>query len=221
MRKFLAAMLCAVCLVLIEGWGGAYANTPERTAFEASSVQRWIHYRKSHVRRFKRGRHFARYDRGGRWAQKYRGRHAARAYYRQHAAAAAVGSVTSAIGSYSSGLVSVARQYLGTNPTGQRSLWCMDFVNLVARQVGYRGTHSRAASSALSWPAAQHGCVGCVAVTTRGGRRRAGFFPAHVGIVSGYTAHGDPILISGNCGRYRTCEAPYPRSRIIGYRMPS
>ncbi|WP_334478131.1 hypothetical protein [Bradyrhizobium algeriense] len=47
-------------------------------------------------------------------------------------------------------------------------------------------------------------------------RRRGG---GHVGLVSGFTPAGDPIVISGNHGRV-VGEGVYPRSRIIAHVSP-
>jgi uncharacterized protein (TIGR02594 family) len=112
-------------------------------------------------------------------------------------------------------LVTEARKYLGTNPTGQKKLWCATFMNFVLAKVGYAGTHSDAAKSF-----AQYGHrisepkVGAIAVLTRG--KRGG----HVGIVTGIDSQGNPIIISGNHG-HQVGEAVYSRSRVIAYVMPS
>ena len=42
----------------------------------------------------------------------------------------------------------------------------------------------------------------------------------HVGIVSGIDRYGNPILISGNNGRYGVAETVYPRARILAYVLP-
>lgn len=49
------------------------------------------------------------------------------------------------------GIASAASRHIGSNPTGQRYLWCQDFVNLAVTQAGYRGTGSRQARSVLRW----------------------------------------------------------------------
>lgn len=77
-------------------------------------------------------------------------------------------------------------------------------MNWVLEKAGYRGTHSDLAMSFASLPqTSMH--VGAIAVMGH-----------HVGIVSGVTARGDPILISGNHGS-RVREAVYPRSRIRAF----
>jgi uncharacterized protein (TIGR02594 family) len=112
-------------------------------------------------------------------------------------------------------LVTEARKYLGTNPTGQKKLWCATFMNFVLAKVGYAGTHSDAAKSF-----AQYGHrisepkVGAIAVLTRG---KSG---GHVGIVTGIDGQGNPIIISGNHG-HQVGEAVYSRARVIAYVMPS
>lgn len=59
----------------------------------------------------------------------------------------------------------------------------------------------------LSGPA-----VGAIAVMSRRGG-------GHVGVVSGVTAAGDPIVISGNHNR-RVVDSVYPRGRILTYVDP-
>jgi hypothetical protein len=48
--------------------------------------------------------------------------------------------------------------------------------------------------------------------------RRGG---GHVGIVSGFDASGNPIVISGNGGGSRVTEHVYPRSRIRAWVSPT
>lgn len=112
------------------------------------------------------------------------------------------------------GLVSQARAYLGSNPTGKSSLWCARFLNMVLERTGRRGTGSDMASSFASFGSRVSGPqVGAIAVMSRG--KRGG----HVGIVSGIDSSGNPIIISGNHGG-RVGESTYPRGRIYAYVMP-
>ena len=112
------------------------------------------------------------------------------------------------------GLVSQARAYLGSNPTGKASLWCARFLNMVLERTGRRGTGSDMASSFASFGSRVSGPqVGAIAVMSRG--KRGG----HVGIVSGIDSSGNPIIISGNHGG-RVGESAYPRGRIHAYVMP-
>jgi uncharacterized protein (TIGR02594 family) len=110
--------------------------------------------------------------------------------------------------------ISVAQQYKGTNPTGRKSLWCADFLNLVLTRSGMQGTSSSMAKSFASYGQRLPGPkVGAIAVISRG--RTAG----HVGIVTGIDASGNPILISGNHNN-TVAEASYSRGRVIAYVWP-
>lgn len=111
--------------------------------------------------------------------------------------------------------VSVARQYKGTNPTGRRSLWCADFLNLVLTKSGMQGTSSSMAKSFASYGTRLPGPkVGAIAVLSRG---KGG---GHVGIVTGIDDNGNPILISGNHNN-TVAEASYSRGRIVAYVWPN
>jgi uncharacterized protein (TIGR02594 family) len=111
--------------------------------------------------------------------------------------------------------ISVARQYKGTNPTGQKSQWCADFMNFVLARSGLEGTSSRAAGSFASYGQRLSGPkVGAIAVIARG--KSAG----HVGIVTDIDPNGNPILISGNYNN-TVAEATYSRGRVIAYVWPT
>jgi uncharacterized protein (TIGR02594 family) len=114
----------------------------------------------------------------------------------------------------SSDIVSEARRYIGTNPTGRRALWCARFMNFVLQRLGYRGTGSDMAQSFASYGTRISGPqVGAIAVFSRGVRG------GHVGVVSGVDEKGNPIIISGNHNN-SVAEAPYPRSRVRAYVLP-
>jgi uncharacterized protein (TIGR02594 family) len=114
----------------------------------------------------------------------------------------AYGGVTSDV------LVSEARKYIGTNPTGRGSLWCGAFLDMVLKRTGHAGGGN------LAWGYARYGTrvpgpqVGAIAVM-RG----------HVGVVSGIDANGNPIIVSGN-HNHTVAESVYPRSRIAAYVVP-
>jgi uncharacterized protein (TIGR02594 family) len=117
-------------------------------------------------------------------------------------------------GIFGGGLVSTARSHLGST-AGQlglpRSLWCADFMNMVMRATGHRGTGSRTAKSYLALPhTSAH--VGAIAVL----RRRGG---GHVGVVSGFDGAGNPIVVSGNHNS-RVGEGVYPKGRVIAFVSP-
>ena len=113
-----------------------------------------------------------------------------------------------------SSVVAEARRWIGTNPTDRKSLWCARFMNFVLKRVGLSGTSSDMANSFASYGQRLAGPkVGAIAVMSRG---RGG---GHVGVVSGFDSHGDPIVISGNHS-HRVAEAVYSRSRIYAYVAP-
>lgn len=113
-----------------------------------------------------------------------------------------------------SNLVSVAREYVGGNPTGKHSLWCGNFMNFVLERTGHRPSPSNTALSFARYGRRVPGpVVGAIAVM----HRRGG---GHVGVVSGIDAHGNPVIISGN-HNHRVEEAVYPRGRIAAYVVPN
>jgi uncharacterized protein (TIGR02594 family) len=119
-----------------------------------------------------------------------------------------------------SDLVSEARRWIGTNPTGWAHVWCGRFMNFVLERTGRRGTGSNLALSFAHYGSRVGGPqVGAIAVMGRRGRAAGGSAGGHVGVVSGIDANGNPIIISGNHGHI-VAEAVYPRSRIFAYVMP-
>jgi uncharacterized protein (TIGR02594 family) len=113
----------------------------------------------------------------------------------------------------SSSLVSTARSYLGTNPTGRRSLWCGAFMDLVLKKNGHAGGGNLAKAYARYGRRVSGPQVGAIAVMNRRGG-------GHVGVVSGVDANGNPIIISGNHNR-TVAETVYPRGRITAYVVPN
>ncbi|WP_315768334.1 MULTISPECIES: TIGR02594 family protein [unclassified Bradyrhizobium] len=110
-----------------------------------------------------------------------------------------------------SSFVERARQFVGetAHQVGVRStLWCSAFLRKIT---GATGVDDRA----LSWESHRRVAPQVGAVVTMG--RRGG---GHVGIVSGFTAKGDPIVISGNHG-HRVAESVYPRHRIRTWVSPT
>jgi uncharacterized protein (TIGR02594 family) len=108
----------------------------------------------------------------------------------------------------SSDLVSAARRYIGTNPTGRRTLWCGAFMAMIAPDAARR---VRNPNMALSWAALPHVAprIGAIAVL---GRRGGG----HVGVVTGFDGRGNPIIVSGN-HNHRVGEGVYSASRVRAY----
>lgn len=127
---------------------------------------------------------------------------------RQDALAA---STRRAYGGYTTNsLVSEARKYLGTNPTGRARLWCGAFMDMVLKRTGRPGGGNLARAYARYGTRVSGPQVGAIAVTNGGG---------HVGVVSGVDPNGNPIIVSGNHNR-TVAEAVYPRGRIAVYVMP-
>jgi uncharacterized protein (TIGR02594 family) len=116
-------------------------------------------------------------------------------------------------GAYDGGsLVSEARRYIGTNPTGRRSLWCGAFMDMVLKQTGHRGGGNLALGYERYGTRVAGPQVGAIAVMGRHGG-------GHVGVVTGIDASGNPIIVSGNHNN-TVAESVYPRSRIAAYVVP-
>ena len=137
-----------------------------------------------------------------------KGRHHAR--HRQAPAAEA----TSSLSIFGEGdLVSEARKYIGTNPTGRKSLWCGAFMDMVLKNTGHKGGGNLALGYQHYGTRIDGPQVGAIAVMGRHGG-------GHVGVVAGVDASGNPIIISGN-HNHTVAESVYPRSRIAAYVMPN
>jgi len=110
-------------------------------------------------------------------------------------------------------LITEARRYIGTNPTGRGSLWCGAFMDMVLRRTGHPGGGNLAKAYARYGHRVSGPQVGAIAVM---GRQGGG----HVGIVTGLDPHGNPIIISGN-HNHEVAESVYPRGRIFAYVLPN
>jgi uncharacterized protein (TIGR02594 family) len=108
----------------------------------------------------------------------------------------------------SDSLVSEARRYLGTNPTGRGRQWCGAFMDMVLKHTGHAGGGNLARGYARYGTRVSGPQVGAIAVMNH-----------HVGVVSGIDANGNPIIVSGNHNR-TVAESVYPRGRIAAYVMP-
>ncbi len=111
-------------------------------------------------------------------------------------------------GPSSDALVSEARRYLGTNPTGRGRQWCGAFMDMVLKHTGHAGGGNLARAYARYGTRVSGPQVGAIAVMNH-----------HVGVVSGIDPNGNPIIVSGNHNR-TVAEAVYPRGRIAAYVMP-
>jgi uncharacterized protein (TIGR02594 family) len=120
----------------------------------------------------------------------------------------------SAYGGFSNdALVSEARKYIGTNPTGRGSLWCGAFMDLVLKRTGHAGGGNLAIGYEHYGTRVSGPQVGAIAVMGRHGG-------GHVGVVSGIDANGNPIIVSGN-HNHTVAESVYPRGRIAAYVVPN
>jgi uncharacterized protein (TIGR02594 family) len=115
-------------------------------------------------------------------------------------------------GATSDSLVSEARKYIGTNPTGRGSLWCGAFMDMVLKRTGHSGGGNLARAYAHYGQRVSGPQVGAIAVM---GRRGGG----HVGVVSGVDPNGNPIIVSGN-HNHTVAESVYPAGRISAYVLP-
>lgn len=110
-------------------------------------------------------------------------------------------------------LASRAETYLGQTARQlglPPSLWCADFMNMLLGG----GTGSRRADSFRTYgSAAAHGCTDCIAVIAPCHSKRW-----HVGVVAGYDANGNTVIVSGNHNR-RVGKGVYPRRCVRAYRQ--
>jgi len=132
---------------------------------------------------------------------------------RRQTAAQPVDEVSGLESPATSALVAEARKYIGTNPTGRKSLWCGAFMDMVLRQAGYKGGGNLALGYEHYGTRVSGPQVGAIAVMGRTGG-------GHVGVVAGVDPAGNPIIISGN-HNHTVAEAVYPRSRIAAYVLPA
>ncbi|MGB6350213.1 MAG: TIGR02594 family protein [Pseudolabrys sp.] len=115
-------------------------------------------------------------------------------------------------GATSDGLVSEARKYIGTNPTGRGSLWCGAFMDMVLKRTGHAGGGNLASAYAHYGQRVSGPQVGAIAIMGRHGG-------GHVGVVSGVDPNGNPIIVSGN-HNHTVAESVYPAGRISAYVLP-
>lgn len=111
-------------------------------------------------------------------------------------------------------LLSLAERYLGTNPTGWRSLWCARFIAYIAPATASTlkrmGLNPNWARDYAKLPGSRReGRIGDIVVLSRG---RGG----HIGILKKFDKNGNPIIISGNHG-HKVGEGRYSKSRVLAY----
>jgi len=94
--------------------------------------------------------------------------------------------------------------------------WCAAFAGSCLERAGIRSTRSLLARSYLNWGLAlAEPKPGCLVVLSRGSNRLYG----HVGFYAGL--NGDSLLLLGGNQRHSVSIAPFPRSRLLGYRWPA
>lgn len=117
--------------------------------------------------------------------------------------------------------VEEAKRYMGMTGAQlgvvHRGLWCGEFLGRIADRVGMRkpGNPNMAGEWIAAGTRVARPQVGAIALVG-GGKKHV----AHVGIVSGITPAGDPILVSGNYNN-RVAEATYSHTRIVAYVLPN
>lgn len=111
--------------------------------------------------------------------------------------------------------VAIAERYLGTNPTKMRRLWCANFMGMIEKKAGRKGTGSNMARSYVNYgKKVSKPQPGDIAVLSRG--KRGG----HVGYFVGWAPNGKAILISGNSRGGKVSKGRYSTSRVIAWRRP-
>ncbi|WP_291209038.1 CHAP domain-containing protein [Hyphomonas sp.] len=114
-------------------------------------------------------------------------------------------------------VVALAERYIGTNPTKMRRLWCANFIGLMEKKVGRKGTGSNLARSYDRYGrkiARSEVRRGDIAVMRRG--KRGG----HVGYFVEWAPNGKAVLISGNSRGGKVAKGQYSVGRIYAWRRP-
>jgi uncharacterized protein (TIGR02594 family) len=94
--------------------------------------------------------------------------------------------------------------------------WCSSFVCWCLETTGIKSTRSAAARSYLSWgKRINEPTVGCIVVFQRGNSSWQG----HVGFVVGWDKTS--ITVLGGNQRDSVCIQKYPRSKVLGFRVPA
>lgn len=97
--------------------------------------------------------------------------------------------------------------------------WCSAFVNWCMKACGIEGTHSAAARSWMQWGTPLlRPKAGCVIIFSR---PLGGPDSGHVGFLARVpTATASNVDVLGGNQGDKVCIAPYPVSRILGWRWP-
>jgi uncharacterized protein (TIGR02594 family) len=117
-----------------------------------------------------------------------------------------------------SNALAIAARYLGTNPTKMSRLWCANFLGMVEKKAGRKGSGSNFARSYASYGkkiSRSDARPGDIVVMARG--KRGG----HVGYFAGWADNGKAIVISGNSRGGKVAKGQYATGRIIAWRRPA
>lgn len=117
-----------------------------------------------------------------------------------------------------------AKRWIGSTGSivHRGNLWCAAFMNFTLKRAGFRGSGSNFAASFKTYgPHVAGPRVGAIAFMK-------GLGPTgHVGIVSGVSKKGNPIIISGNIWRGarpasggQVLEIEFPKQTVLAYVMP-
>lgn len=99
---------------------------------------------------------------------------------------------------------------------GVETAWCSSFANYIVKQSIMKGTGSALARSWLKWGKSIDTPIkGCVVIFWRTSPSSS---YGHVAFYAGET-ETDIIVIGGNQSN-SVCKAKYPKSRLLGYRVP-
>jgi uncharacterized protein (TIGR02594 family) len=112
-------------------------------------------------------------------------------------------------------------QYLATvghhgEGAADETPWCSAFVNWCLQQALVERTRKANARSFRHWGrSVGNPNIGCIVVLWR---EHVDSWKGHVGIYVG--EFGDQVLVLGGNQGNRVSIAPYPKARVLGYRMP-
>ena len=126
------------------------------------------------------------------------------------------GFVNNGLVTADTGSVHTSRSYradTGSSGDPRPRAWCAWWLRRylgIPKSVFPNGAYNLARAFARIGQPAQKGCVGCIAVFSRGGG-------GHVGVVKSWDANGNPVILSGNYN-HGVGVGPRPVSRLIALR---
>lgn len=126
-----------------------------------------------------------------------------------------IASLGNSFTSESPSLLSKAAGYIGSNPTGWKSLWCARFICVIAPSACERlkrmGLNPNWARDYAKLPGAkQTGRPGDLVILSRGSA-------GHIGVLKAFDKRGNPIIVSGNSRGHTVSVGVYSKRRVIAY----